>query len=45
MMNSFAKWTVSMLVTAFVTMLFIVLIKSISRKVQIPVVSSILEEV
>lgn len=44
-MNQFVKWSVSMIVTAFITMLFIVLIKRVSRTVNVPIVSSIMEEV
>lgn len=39
------KWFVSMLVAAFITMIFIYIIKAINQKVSIPVVSSIIEGV
>lgn len=44
-MKSFGKWAVTMLVSAFVTMVFIVIIKNLSKKVPIPFVSQIIEEV
>lgn len=44
-MERFGKWFLTMVVSAFVTMVFIFIIKSASRKVTIPIVSHIVEEV
>lgn len=44
-MEKFGKWFVTMIISAFITMVFIVVIKNISRKVPIPFVSNIVEEV
>lgn len=44
-MNLFSvKWWVNMFITTFVTMIFIYFIKKITKKYQIPVVSTIVDE-
>ena len=46
MSNLFSvNWWISMLISTLVTMFFIWIIKKVSGKVNIPVVSSIVEEV
>lgn len=39
------SWWIQMLVSTFVTMMFIYLIKKITKAVNIPVVSNVVEEV